>query len=131
APEFAFTGASSDMIPLADYPVPDGDAVVDEVRSIVEDAVEDADELGSVVIGHVSDDLNRARQARDLGAEENRGGESTIGNLIADAQLWGLTDSPNAPDVEPPVAAFMNPGGIRTDISYGEDGTVTYKQAAT
>lgn len=49
-------------------------------------------------------------------------GESPAGNLIADAQLAATTDAGA-------VAAFMNPGGVRadltdTDVSYGEAFTV-------
>ncbi|HZB75423.1 MAG TPA: bifunctional metallophosphatase/5'-nucleotidase, partial [Solirubrobacteraceae bacterium] len=44
-------------------------------------------------------------------------GESTAGNLIADAQLAASPGS---------VAAFMNPGGIRADINAG---TVTYGES--
>jgi 5'-nucleotidase len=48
--------------------------------------------------------------ASDLTRTENAAGESTLGNLIADAQR-----------VETNAAfAFMNPGGIRTDIAAGE-----------
>ncbi|MBL8918453.1 MAG: bifunctional metallophosphatase/5'-nucleotidase [Myxococcaceae bacterium] len=56
-------------------------------------------------------------------------GESTLGDVIADAQLEATRASGNA------VAAFMNPGGIRTDliasqISGGElVGQVTYGEA--
>jgi 5'-nucleotidase len=44
-------------------------------------------------------------------------GESTAGNLIADAQLAAAPDT---------VAAFMNPGGIRADINAGP---VTYGES--
>ncbi|MPV48461.1 MULTISPECIES: bifunctional UDP-sugar hydrolase/5'-nucleotidase [unclassified Pseudactinotalea] len=140
--ELSLSGAASDMIPLSwkddegatvYYPVPEGNDVVDAVKDVVRTAVEAAEELGGQVIGHVSDDLNRAVQS-EVDAEtgepiENRGGESTIGNLIADAQIWAIDEQAATDDL--PVVAFMNPGGIRTDIKYGTDGTVTYKQAAT
>lgn len=61
-------------------------------------------------------------------------GETALGDLIADGQL-------NDPSVvtggQPPVIAFMNPGGIRADLTYasspkGEgDGVVTYEEAFT
>ena len=55
--------------------------------------------------------------------------ESAAGNLVADAQLWA-TSSNGA------VIAFMNPGGVRSDLEYlqstGEgDGVVTYGEAFT
>jgi len=59
-------------------------------------------------------------------------GESTLGDLIADAQV-------NDPSVvtpgKTPVVAFMNPGGIRTDLNFPKtdselvDGIVRYEEA--
>jgi len=60
-------------------------------------------------------------------------GESTLGDLIADAQV-------NDPSVvtggQVPVVAFMNPGGIRNDLTFAktdppetEDGIVRYEEA--
>jgi 5'-nucleotidase len=48
-------------------------------------------------------------------------GESPLGNLIADAQLADTLD-------EGAVAAFMNPGGVRADLSAGD---ITYEEAFT
>lgn len=117
--------AEMDAIGLADYGMRTDDPVVDEVTAIVQAAEVRAEELGAEVVGAVDRDLNRARQSN---GDENRGGESTIGNLIADAQLWAAQNQ--LPD-NPPVVAFMNPGGIRADIVAGEDGTVTYRDVAT
>jgi 5'-nucleotidase len=66
----------------------------------------------------------------DLLAAGGVSGESTVGDVIADAQLEG-TLSNSA------VVAITNPGGIRSDINYasspnGEgDGVVTYGEAFT
>ncbi len=49
-------------------------------------------------------------------------GESPLGNVIADAQLWATDDEQGA------VAAFMNPGGVRADL---DAGPVTYEEAFT
>ncbi|PWU45173.1 bifunctional metallophosphatase/5'-nucleotidase [Micromonospora globispora] len=49
-------------------------------------------------------------------------GESPLGNLIADAQLYATDDEQGA------VAAFMNPGGVRADL---DAGPVTYAEAFT
>ncbi len=98
-----------------------------EVAEIVADAVATADELGSVSLGSVTTDIRRAVQSN--GTAENRGGESTIGNLIADVQLEATADLGTE-------VAIMNPGGIRTDLVYASsgagdpDGNVTYKEAA-
>ncbi len=51
-----------------------------------------------------------------------------FGDVIADAQL----DATNDPGFGDAVVAFMNPGGIRTDLAYAQqlggegDGNVTY-----
>mgnify|MGYP002399149868 CR=1 FL=1 len=97
------------------------------VEEIVADAVAVADELGGVSLGSVATDITRAVQSN--GTTENRGGESTLGNLIADAQLAVTQDL--GTDL-----ALMNPGGIRADLVYagtGEDdpdGNVTFREAA-
>jgi len=60
---------------------------------------------------------------------DDRGVESAAGNLVADAQKWAT--SLYGADV-----AFMNPGGVRSDLLYAEsagegDGVVTYGEAFT
>jgi 5'-nucleotidase len=57
-----------------------------------------------------------------LTREQNAAGESVLGDIIADSQL-----AATAPDGKGnAVAAFMNPGGIRTDIDAGD---ITYGEA--
>jgi 5'-nucleotidase len=51
-------------------------------------------------------------------------GESTLGDIIADAQLAATKAAANGGA----VIAFTNPGGIRTDIVSKEDGAVTYAE---
>ncbi|HEU4758318.1 MAG TPA: ExeM/NucH family extracellular endonuclease [Agromyces sp.] len=101
---------------------PDDPAVV----PIVAAAVEVAKTLGSVVLGEATGDFGRAVASNPVGASsfpENRGGESTLGNLVADVQLWSLNeDGTRSVDI-----AFMNPGGLRADLAGGE---VTYREAA-
>jgi 5'-nucleotidase len=53
--------------------------------------------------------------------------ESPLGNLIADAQL---ADTSTITNGKTPVAAFMNPGGIRDDLR-SNAGAVTFGQAFT
>ena len=96
------------------------------VTPIVTEAVKLADELGSVVLGSASAAFGRAVASAPVAGQsfpENRGGESTLGNLVADVQLWSLNED-GTRDVD---IAFMNPGGLRADIDAGE---VTYKEAA-
>ncbi|MGF3055935.1 5'-nucleotidase C-terminal domain-containing protein [Microbacterium sp. YY-01] len=88
------------------------------VQQIVDDAVAEADVLGAVEVGEVTADITRAVQSDGA---ENRGGESTLGNFIADIHRW----TTNA-DI-----GVINPGGIRTDLLYGDDGSITYREAAS
>lgn len=96
------------------------------VVPIVSAAVTAAAELGTVKVGTITADFNRARQAAGT---ENRGGESTLGNFVADVQLWAGAQAGAQ-------IAFMNPGGLRADLKYAStgpsdpDGSVTYKEAA-
>ncbi|MBF4463044.1 bifunctional metallophosphatase/5'-nucleotidase [Rathayibacter sp. VKM Ac-2878] len=98
-----------------------------KVAALVQKAVDIANVKGAVSIGSITADVRRGVQSN---GSENRGAESTIGNLVADAQLWATQA-----DLGTQIA-FMNPGGIRQDLSYvssGEgdpDGNVTYKEAA-
>ncbi len=93
---------------------------------IVSEATALAAELGSVVLGEAEANFGRAVRANPVGAPsfpENRGGESTLGNFVADVQKWSLnSDQPRGVQI-----AFMNPGGLRADLASGE---VTYAEAA-
>ena len=113
----AVTAPAATTIPLAGAYPPDP-----VVAQIVADAVDAAAEPGSVPLGEVTADLSRARQS---GGSENRGGESTLGNLVADAQLWAANDAGIATQI-----AFMNPGGLRANLTYAPDGVITYQEAA-
>jgi 5'-nucleotidase len=81
--------------------------------------------IASKVIGHITTDVLD---------DQNSLGESQLGDLIADAQL---ADDSTVTNGQTPVIAFMNPGGIRADLTfanskYGEaPGDVTYEEAFT
>lgn len=74
-------------------------------------------------LGHITATLTR-----------NTVGESTLGDLIADAQV---NDPTLITGDKVPVVAFMNPGGIRTELNYPKsgpeltDGIVCYEEAFT
>ncbi len=80
--------------------------------------------LANRVIGSITADITRTN---------NSAGESALGDVIADGQL----DATNDPGFGDAVVAFMNPGGIRADLTYagspaGEgDGNVTYGEMFT
>lgn len=91
------------------------------VAPIVAEAVKVANVIGAQVLGQASGDFLRATSAVPF--SENRGGESTLGNFVADVQRWSLNED-GTRNVQ---ITFMNPGGLRDDLLGGE---VTYKEAA-
>lgn len=86
-------------------------------------AVAAAEPLGAVPLGNITADFNRAKLTP--ATTENRGAESTLGNFVADAQLWSARRSDDTAQI-----AFMNPGGLRSDMVFAPDGVLTYKEAA-
>lgn len=92
-----------------------------DLRSLIARYAELAAPVANRVIGTVTADLTRAVSTT---------GQSALGTLIADAQLAATAD----PGAGGAVAAFMNPGGIRADLTVaptgGEaPGEVTYGEA--
>jgi 5'-nucleotidase len=75
--------------------------------------------IANRVVGQITADIIRQPDAS---------GESPLGNVIADAQL-----ADTAPATKGGAQlAFMNPGGIRADLTYEPpDGVVTYEDAFT
>lgn len=57
--------------------------------------------------------------AREVSSSPHAGGDSPLGNLIADAMLASTADDRT-------VAAFMNPGGLRADLAAGP---ISYAEA--
>jgi 5'-nucleotidase len=98
------------------------------IQRIVDFWTERSAVAGNEVIGSITADITRAY----TDGEEDRQKESSLGNLVADAQLWALQQDAQFGH---PVIAFMNPGGLRADLLYassdaGEgDGNVTFKEA--
>jgi len=80
--------------------------------------------LANRVIGSITANITRTA---------NRAGESALGDVIADAQLETSKD----PAKGAAVVAFMNPGGIRADLTFAnqtgseQPGQVTYAEAFT
>lgn len=80
--------------------------------------------LANRVIGSITADITRTN---------NAAGESALGDVIADGQL----DATNDPGFGDAVVAFMNPGGIRADLTYNQisgselPGEVTYGEMFT
>jgi 5'-nucleotidase len=80
--------------------------------------------IANRVVGSITADITRAGSAA---------GESALGDVIADAQL--ASTSPT--DFGGAVVAFMNPGGIRADLTYANSpagelpGQITYNELFT
>ncbi|RBP68189.1 2',3'-cyclic-nucleotide 2'-phosphodiesterase (5'-nucleotidase family) [Brevibacterium sanguinis] len=113
-----WTAESSELLSTKDksYESP----VVAEVARIVAAADELAKVPGSVVAGTITEDITRA-WVRDENGDpvledgrplDDRGAESTLGNLVADALRAGVEDS----QLEPADFGITNPGGLRTDL---------------
>ena len=100
---------------LADGQLPDSPAAMSAL----------IDAAGSTPVGTITESIFRGGDPPG----DDRGVESAAGNLVADAQLWST--SSNGAEV-----AFMNPGGVRSDLLYPEsagegDGVVTFGEAFT
>ncbi|MET0525081.1 MAG: 5'-nucleotidase C-terminal domain-containing protein, partial [Nocardioides sp.] len=101
-----------------------------QVAPIVQAAVDHANEVGNDVLGQMDGPFNRAQYASSAGPTENRGGESTLGNQVAEVQRWATDEAGFDTDI-----AFMNPGGLRKDMqgtanANGGVRDLTYRQAA-
>jgi 5'-nucleotidase len=93
-------------------PAPDVAALVERYKTA-------SAPIANRVVGSITADITRA---------QNAAGESALGNLIADAQLSFTATAAGA------QMAFMNPGGIRTDLVFAPSGTelpgqVTFAEA--
>lgn len=103
----------------AAYPAQVKDA---DVQAIVKKYGDLAAPLANRVIGSISTNITHTN---------NPAGESALGDVIADAQLLATTPG----NLGGAVIAFMNPGGIRSDLIFASssvgkaDGKVTYSEA--
>lgn len=124
----AVTVKTNEIVPAATLALtaPAATAKRDQVKEIVDRAVAQGNILGAAELGKIAGPFDRARLAS---GSENRGGESTLGNLVAEVQRWA-TSTPEAGAAQ---IAFMNPGGLRDDMRGNPGGfpaVLTYKQAA-
>ena len=104
--------------------VPNSQAGVTPVPALTE-LIERYDMLSApranAVVGAVSADITR---------EQNEAGESALGGVLADAHLAATSNAQTGGA----VVAFMNPGGIRDNITFASsgpeaDGELTYGEA--
>ena len=87
----------------------DTSGVSQEIKDIIAKAEDEAKTIGSEEVGEITDDITRA--FNEEGAED-RGAESTLGNLVADALKEGVDYS----QLDSADFGITNPGGLRTDL---------------
>ncbi|MGO4807422.1 ExeM/NucH family extracellular endonuclease [Arthrobacter sp. 2MCAF15] len=94
------------------------------VKTIVDKALADAAVVGNQPVGKVTADITTAF-AGSPSVRDDRSSESTLGNLVADS----LVDALKAPDLGAAEIGVVNPGGLRNELYYAPDGTITYAEA--
>ncbi|MDR6971553.1 ExeM/NucH family extracellular endonuclease [Leifsonia shinshuensis] len=92
------------------------------VKTIVDKALADAAVIGNQKVGSVTKDITTAYLN---GARDDRMSESTLGNLVADSLLSTLSSQ----ELGGAEIGVVNPGGLRAELLYGTDGSITYAQA--
>ncbi|MEV4989603.1 ExeM/NucH family extracellular endonuclease [Pseudarthrobacter sp. LMD1-1-1.1] len=97
------------------------------VDAIVKKALADAAVVGNHPVGSVTKDITTAFTTDATGAakRDDRGSESTLGNLVADS----LLDSLKPAGLGGAEIGVVNPGGLRNELYYAPDGTITYAEA--
>ena len=111
----AFTSGSTTVALTTQYPSFARNA---EIATLIDQYAAVAAPLTQRVVGRLSGPIKRTQVPSR---------ESPLGNLIADAQL----DATRAADKGGAQIAFMNPGGVRADLTPAADGSVTYGQLFT
>ncbi|WP_161962458.1 ExeM/NucH family extracellular endonuclease [Nocardioides speluncae] len=125
--------------------VPDADLVaqfprVAQVKTIVDQALANAAQIGNQPVGEVSADITTAFLNGSYvngkytgGTRDDRASESTLGDLVANALRDGLPAEMGEADL-----GIVNPGGLRAELRYAgdtannpanTDGVVTFAEA--
>ncbi len=122
-----YTAGNVKRTTTAEQPV--GDLVdryprVAAVKAIVDKALADAAVIGNQPVGKVSADITTAFGGSPA-VRDDRGNESTLGNLVADA----LADTLKTPELGGADIGVVNPGGLRNELYYAPDGVITYAEA--
>ncbi|WP_374225988.1 ExeM/NucH family extracellular endonuclease [Cellulomonas sp. PS-H5] len=126
APAAGQTQAQLDAALVAQYPR------VAEVKTIVDAALAEAAVVGNQPKGSVTADITTAYAGGSYangvytgGTRDDRSKESTLGNLVADSLLETLSSA----DRGGAQIGVVNPGGLRAELLYAPDGTITYAEA--
>ncbi len=99
-----------------------------QVKAIVDKALADAAVVGNQPVGAVTADITTAFTPDPTGGtpkRDDRASESTLGNLVADS----LVDTLKATELGGAEIGVVNPGGLRNELYYAPDGTITYAEA--
>jgi 5'-nucleotidase len=119
--DLTLSGATRDVTAVAaDNQIVTRDVTPDaQVQSIIDKYKALAAPIANRVVGRITATITR---------NQNADGESALGDVIADAQLAATDDAGNGQS----KVAFMNPGGIRADLTYrAPNGDVTYNDLYT
>jgi 5'-nucleotidase len=98
------------------------------VDAIVKRALAEAAEIGGQPVGRVTADITTAftpATETTPAKRDDRASESTLGNLVADS----LVDTLKAPEAGGAEIGVVNPGGLRNELYFAPDGTITYAEA--
>lgn len=102
------------------------------VRAIVDAALAYSATIGNVPVGSVGADITTAFSGGSYvngvytgGGRDDRSKESTLGDLVADSMVSVLSD----PLRGGATIGVVNPGGLRNELYYAPDGTITYAEA--
>jgi 5'-nucleotidase len=125
---------TDDATLIAQYPV------LQQVKNTVDAALANAKVVGDQPVGKISADITTAFSGGGYvsgryagGTRDQRGSESTLGDLVANALRDGLPAAQGNPDI-----GIVNPGGLRDELLYAgspasnpanTDGVVTYAEA--
>jgi 5'-nucleotidase len=125
---------TSDADLIAQYPS------LAQVKATVDAALANAKVVGDQPVGKISADITTAYQGGSYvdgryagGERDDRGQESTLGELVANALRDGIPAAQGKPDL-----GVVNPGGLRDELLYAgnpaggpanTDGVVTYAEA--
>ncbi|KWZ73164.1 5'-nucleotidase protein [Winkia neuii] len=118
------TSSSSKMLKVLDATKDSAAAADPTIFSMVRRATARAAELGKEKIGTITSPAKRGVQG-DTGGSENRGAESTLGNLIAEGFYQYAKTQGSRPSF-----AIMNAGGLRAPaLDTNNDGVVTVEES--
>ena len=102
------------------------------VNTTVLEALAAAEEIGGEAIGSVAADITTAFSGGSYvngiyagGTRDDRAGESTLGNEVANAMVATLSD----PDRGGATIGVVNPGGLRAELLFAPDGVITFAEA--